>query len=200
MPRTIALIAALMLLAALAEFALGRQLWGTSGKPGLWSGEINSSSNSQYVADPYSFTHITHGIVLYGLVSLVFRKVPVSTRLILVVALEAGWEVLENTSLVIEWYRAETISLNYYGDSVVNSMSDILACIAGSLLAARLPTRAAVIGTVALEILLLFWMRDNLILNILMLIYPSRAIKICPSAPLRLLRDILLLAQPPLLT
>jgi hypothetical protein len=178
MLRTIALIAALMLLAALAEFALGRQLWGTSGKPGLWSGEINSSSNSQYVADPYSFTHITHGIVLYGLVSVVFRKLPVSTRLILVVALEAGWEVLENTSLVIERYRAETISLNYYGDSVVNSMSDILACIAGSLLAARLPTRAAVIGTVALEILLLFWMRDNLILNILMLIYPSRAIKI----------------------
>ena len=94
-----------------------------------------------------------------------------------VAGLECGWEVLENTSFIIERYRAETISLNYFGDSIVNSLGDILACIAGVLLASRLPTRVAVIGVVVIEVLLVIWTRDNLTLNIIMLVHPSHVIR-----------------------
>jgi len=172
------LVPLLMLSAAIAEFAMGRKIWGVSGTPGLWSGDIWSSHNSQFLFDPYTFTHITHGVLLYGLLSIVCRGLPVSTRLLIAVGVESTWEVLENTTMVIERYRAETISLNYYGDSIVNSMGDVLACVLGFTLASRMPKRVSVVGTVALEILLLLWTRDNLALNIVMLIHPSRAIQI----------------------
>jgi len=163
--------------AAVLEYWMGRQLWGASGVAGLWSGDIWSSHNSQFLFDPYTFTHITHGILLYGLLAVVAKALPISTRLLLAVALESAWEVLENTNVVIERYRAETISLNYYGDSIVNSMGDILACMLGFILAFRLPKRVSILGTVGLEILLLLWTRDNLALNLVMLIHPSRAIR-----------------------
>ena len=171
------LVPLLMLSAAIAEFAMGRKVWGVSGTPGLWSGDIWSSHNSQFPFDPYTFTHITHGVLLYGLLSIVCNGLPVSTRLLIAVGLESTWEVLENTSMVIERYRAETISLNYYGDSIVNSMGDILACLLGFTLACRMPKRVSILGTVALELLLVLWTRDNLALNIVMLIHPSRAIR-----------------------
>ncbi len=174
----IAIILILMLCAALAELAMGRRIWGVGGVPGFWSGDIWSSHNSQFLFDPYTFTHITHGVLLYGILSLLFRNLPRSSRLILAVAFESGWEVFENTNFVIERYRAETISLNYFGDSIVNSMGDILACILGFVLASQLPRRVTVIATIALEILLTIWIRDNLTLNVLMLIYPSRAIRL----------------------
>jgi len=98
-------------------------------------------------------------------------------RLIVAVGLESAWEVLENTDLVIQRYRAETISLNYYGDSILNSMGDIATCMLGFLLALRLPKRVTIIGTLVLEIVLLVWIRDNLLLNILMLIRPTRSIR-----------------------
>jgi hypothetical protein len=157
-----------MLLGAAAEFAMGRTLWGTGGTPGFWSGDIWSAHNSQYLFDPYTFTHIVHGVLLYALLR---------GRLLGVIAVETGWEVLENSSPVIERYRAETVSLNYYGDSVLNSMCDIAACIVGFKLASRLPTKATVLGTVAVELVLLAWTRDNLTLNIVMLIHPSPGIR-----------------------
>jgi hypothetical protein len=166
-----------MMLGAAAELSMGRQLWGVSGKPGLWSGDIWSEHNSQYVIDPYTLTHLTHGIVFYGLLSLVLKNLPVSTRLLVATGIESAWEVVENSAPVIERYRAETISLNYYGDSVVNSLGDILACILGFFLASRLPKRATIIGTIALEILLAVIIRDNLTLNILMLIRPNRIVR-----------------------
>ena len=165
-----------MLTAATSEHWMGRQLWGTSGTVGLWSGDIWSSHNSQFLVDPYSFTHITHGVLLYGLLSLVLQVAPASTRLLIAVGFESLWEVIENTNTVIERYRAATISLNYYGDSIVNSMGDILACILGFVLASRLPRRITIFGTIALEILLLIWTRDNLTLNVVMLIHPMRAL------------------------
>jgi Protein of unknown function (DUF2585) len=177
-PGTVIGIALFMLAAALAEFWMGRQLWGTSGTPGLWSGDIWSSHNSQFLADPYSFTHITHGVLFYGLLSFCLKTVPAPTRLLVAVGLESFWEVLENTNKVIERYRAETISLNYYGDSIVNSMGDIIACILGFVLTSRLPKRVTIFGTIVLEILLVIWTRDNLALNIIMLIHPSRAIRL----------------------
>ena len=167
----------IMTTAAVAEFSMGRRPWGTAGQPGLWSGDIWSEHNSQFVADPYSFTHVTHGVAFYALLALIAKPVPLHIRLITAVALESGWEVLENSDAVVQRYRTETISLNYYGDSIVNSMSDIIACICGFLLASRLPKRVTIVATIALEIILALWIRDNLTLNILMLIKPSQAVK-----------------------
>ena len=166
-----------MLTAALVEFSMGRKIWGISGTAGLWSGNINSSHNSQFLWDPYTLTHITHGILLYAILALAFRTLPLSTRLILAVSLESVWEIIENTNFVIQRYRAETISLNYFGDSIVNSMGDILACMIGFLLASRMPTRVSVVCVLTLEILLLIWTRDNLALNVLMLIHPNSALR-----------------------
>jgi len=162
---------------AAAEFAIGRQTWGTGGVPGIWSGDINSEHNSQFLFDPYTFTHIIHGVLLYALVTLTFRQSSPTHRLLIATALECGWEILENTSFIIDRYRAETVSLNYYGDSVINSLGDIVAAIAGCVIASRLPKRTTIIGVVAIEILLVFWTRDNLTLNIIMLIHPSQAIR-----------------------
>ena len=170
-------VVVLMMLAAASEFSMGRRFWGISGTPGFWSGDIWSSHNSQYFADPYTFTHITHGVLFYAILSVLGKTLPTSTRLLVAVGLESAWEVIENTDPVISRYRAETISLNYYGDSIVNSMGDIAGCIFGFMLASRLPRRVTIIGSVALEVVLLFWTRDNLSLNILMLIRPTRAIR-----------------------
>jgi hypothetical protein len=156
---------------------MGRQPWGTGGVPGIWSGDINSEHNSQFLFDPYTLTHIIHGVLLYAVVTLAFRQSSLASRLLIATALECGWEVLENTSFIIDRYRAETISLNYYGDSVLNSLCDIVAAIAGFVMGSRLPKRATVIGVVAIEILLVVWTRDNLTLNIIMLIHPSPAIR-----------------------
>jgi hypothetical protein len=169
--------AALVGLAGAAQFAMGRKLWGVSGQPGIWSGDIWSEHNSQYMTDPYTFSHLTHGVLWYGLLSLVAKQVPVRMRFVLAVALEAAWEVFENTDMVIERYRAATISLNYYGDSVMNSMCDILASVVGFILAALLPARLTTIAAVVLEIALALWIRDSLLLNLVMLIRPMQAIR-----------------------
>jgi Protein of unknown function (DUF2585) len=169
--------AALIGLAGAAELAMGRKLWGVSGQPGIWSGNIWSEHNSQYMTDPYTFSHLTHGVLWYALLSLVAKQLPVRMRFVLAVGLEAAWEVFENTDMVIERYRAATISLNYYGDSVMNSMCDILASVAGFVLAALLPARLTIVAAVVLEIALALWIRDSLLLNLLMLIRPIQAIR-----------------------
>ncbi len=176
--RTVIVVLLIMAAAATVEYSMGRRMWGKPGKAGLWSGDIDSEHNSQFVADPYSFTHITHGILFYAILAVVAKNASLHARLITTVALESGWEVLENSDMVIHRYRAETISLNYYGDSIVNSMSDILACIGGFCLAARLPKRVTIATTIALEVILALWIRDNLTLNILMLIAPIRAVRL----------------------
>ena len=169
-------IVLLMLGAGISESWMGRQLWGTNGEAGLWSGDIWSNHNSQFLADPYSFTHITHGILLYAFLSLVLKRALLPARLLFAVGLESIWEIIENTNTVIDRYRMATISLNYYGDSIVNSMGDILACIVGFVLASRLPRGLTLAGTIALEIILLIWTRDNLTLNVIMLVHPTRAL------------------------
>ena len=174
---TTLVIIGLMLAAALTERAMGRKLWGMHNTPGVWSGDIWSKYNSQFVADPYSFTHVTHGVVFYGLTHLLLKSSGFQTRLIVAVAVESGWEVLENTDAVIGRYRMETISLAYFGDSIVNSMADILVCSAGFFAASRLPKRVTIAGTIGLEIILALWVRDNLTLNIIMLLFPTDAVK-----------------------
>ena len=169
-------------LTAAIELAMGRGIWGVSGQPGIWSGDVNSPHNSQYMTDAYSFSHLTHGILFYGLTWLIARKMPRAARALIVLALESAWEVFENTNMVIERYRAATISLHYYGDSVMNSMCDILTCMVGFALAAILPTRLTIVAVFVFEIGLALWIRDGLLLNIVMLIHPFGAIRAWQSA------------------
>jgi hypothetical protein len=168
---------AIMALAASVELINGRKIWGISGQPGVWAGDVNSSHNSQYLTDPYTFSHITHGMLFYALTWLVARNLPVRVRALIALGVEAAWEIVENTDTIIQRYRAATISLHYYGDSVMNSMCDILACMVGFGLAYLLPRRVSIISDVVLEVALALWIRDGLILNIIMLIHPIPAIR-----------------------
>ena len=168
---------AVFVLTAGVELWMGRSLLGPDGKFGFWEGNIWSSENSQRFADPYSFSHIVHGILFYAALWLVARKLPVRHRLLIALTLEAGWEMLENSPLIINRYREATISLGYVGDSVLNSMSDILMMTIGFLFAARVPARVSVAAVVVMEIGCALWVRDNLTLNIIMLVHPFDAIK-----------------------
>jgi hypothetical protein len=171
-------VIAIMAFTAAVELWNGRLLFCKCGTIRLWAGDIWSNENSQQFADPYSFTHILHGVILYALVgSVAGKRLPVGARLVAAVMLEAGWEMLENSSFIIDRYRATTVSLGYYGDSVFNSMGDICFMMMGFALAYKLPVRVTVIGAVLVDLALLLLIRDSLALNIIMLIHPIAAIK-----------------------
>jgi hypothetical protein len=156
----------------------GRIWWCACSRFSLWEGDIWSSHCSQHLLDPYSFTHVLHGIVFCWVVSLVFPQVTLAWRFWIVTCIEALWEVIENTQFVIHRYREVTIGIGYEGDSIINSMGDIWCCALGFLLAQYLGFRRSLIFFVVVEILLLIFIRDNLTLNVLMLLYPIDAIKI----------------------
>jgi len=127
----------------------------------LWSSNVNSEHNSQYIFDPYTFSHITHGILLYGLLWLIARRQPIRIRAVAAVAFECLWEIVENTNAMIERYRVATISLDYYGDSVTNSLGDIGAFVIGYLGATALPVWVSIVGFVVVDGLLVLWIRDS---------------------------------------
>jgi hypothetical protein len=173
----VAVAVLVVMLHATLLFAMGRPPTYRHGPVRLWSGDTLSDQNSQQLADPYTLTHVTHGVLLFGLVGLAWRSAPTPTRLVGALALECAWEVFENTDAVIQRYRAATVSLGYYGDSVLNSVGDVLAALLGCAFAARLPARWLVLGVVLLEGILAVWIRDNLTLNVLMLLRPIDAIR-----------------------
>jgi hypothetical protein len=155
----------------------GRAGWCSCGRLSPWAGDIWSLHCSQHLFDPYSFTHVLHGLVLYGLLAVTCPRMPLAWRFCLAISLEAGWEVFENCDFTIERYRAMTIALDYQGDSIANSVGDILSCGVGFLLARRLGVWGSGGLFVATEIVLLIWIRDSLLLNVLMLAWPIDAIK-----------------------
>ena len=166
---------------AVAAFVLllqGRVWWCQAGDYSPWAWDIWSTHNSQHLVDPYSFTHILHGVLEFWLIGLVFKKVPLAWRLVIAVMIEATWEVAENSTFVIERYRAATISLDYFGDSIINSMSDILCCATGFVIAYKLKFWKSLALFLATETVLIFWIRDSLLINIIMLIHPVEAIKV----------------------
>jgi hypothetical protein len=176
-PGIVAAFVVLALALAGVELAMGRQFFGPDGRFGWWEGDIWSSANSQRVADAYAFSHVGHGILFFGLLWLVARKLPVRYRFLIAALLEAGWEVLENSPIIINRYREATIALGYAGDSVLNSVSDLMMMSLGFLFAFTMRLRASVALLIVMEVGCLLWVRDNLTLNVIMLVHPIEAIK-----------------------
>jgi uncharacterized membrane protein YjdF len=177
-PRDYVLIAlALIALQAAALYTLGRVPVCSCGSIKLWQSTVNSSENSQHIFDWYTPSHVAHGFIFYLALWFLFPKAPVMLRLAVAVGIEAAWEIIENTPWIIERYRSGTISLSYYGDSILNSVTDTLAMMVGFLLASRLPVALSIALVIVFELFTAYWIRDNLTLNVVMLLYPLDAIR-----------------------
>ncbi len=166
------IVAAIFVVAALWLLAAGRVPICTCGEIKLWHGQTMSSENSQHLSDWYTPSHIIHGILFYAGLWLIARRLDFGWRLAIATAIEAAWEIVENSPWIIERYRAVTISLDYYGDSVINSLMDILAMVFGFFLARHVPVWVSVAVVVGFEVLTAWIIRDGLALNVLMLVYP----------------------------
>ena len=159
-------------------FAQGRIWWCKSGDLAVYVHEAwNSSHTSQHLFDPYTFTHVLHGVLAFWLAGVLLRRLDMRWRFVAAIVGEAAWEVLENSSYVIEKYRENTASLDYFGDSILNSFGDVLACAIGFAIAVKLGALRSLAFFIAVEVVLLLWIRDGLMLNVLMLIYPFESVK-----------------------
>ena len=156
--------------------AMGRRVWCECGSPVPWSWDIWTLHNSQHLLDPYFFSHVLHGLIFYAVFSRI-RWLSESAKWTCATVLEAAWEVLENSPLVINRYRESTMAIGYSGDSIANSIFDIVACLLGFWIASKLPWKRSLTLFVLIELALLVSIRDGLILNIIMLVHPMEAIK-----------------------
>ncbi len=172
-----AVIVVLLVLTALQLNSQGRLWLCSCGELYLWAGDINSAHNSQHLLDPYSFTHLLHGLAFFWLLTLAAGRLSSELHVGLTVLMESVWEVVENSRFIIDRYREATIALGYEGDTIVNSMADIAICTGGFVLGVYLGLRRSIVLFAATEVVLAFWIRDGLLLNIVMLIYPFEAIK-----------------------
>ena len=177
------LITALTILAAaLYLLWIGREPICKCGYVKLWHGQTMSAENSQHISDWYTPSHLLHGLIFYALLWLVARRLSFGWRLAIATLIEAAWEIVENSDAVIERYRAVTISLDYYGDSVINSVADMLAMMVGFWLARVLPVWVSVLLFVLAETVTFFVIRDGLLLNVLMLVWPLEIVRDCQAA------------------
>jgi hypothetical protein len=173
---TVAIVILLLVLQYFQLHAMGQPTICTCGYVRIWYGGIATSENSQHLIDWWTYTHVMHGIVLYLLLWLLVPRMPVWGRLLVAVGLEVGWEIFENTPLIINRYRQGALALGYSGDSIVNSLADTVAAISGFGIAAVAPSRALAVGVVLAELLSAYLIRDNLVLNIVQLIHPTEVV------------------------
>ena len=180
------LVASVLLVLAVTAVALrleGRLWICACGTIKFWVGNTCSSDNSQHILDPFSFTHVLHGIAFFWIIAWLGARLRSSWQVVLAIALEAAWEIFENTDFVINRYRTATAALGYTGDTVVNSLGDILCCLAGFLIARRLGFGRSLVLFLAIELILILWIKDSLLLQILMLISPITVIKNWQTCP-----------------
>jgi Protein of unknown function (DUF2585) len=176
--RAVLIVAVILVSVACSLHTAGRFWISTSGQIMLWVGGAGSPEDSQQLSDWYSASHFIHGILFFGLLYLFRRYLSVPTRLIIAVLMESAWELLENSPFIIDRYRAATIAIGYTGDTVLNSLSDIVFMIFGFVFARYVPVWVAVAMVVFLEILAAYVIHDNLFLNVLMLVYPVDAVRV----------------------
>ncbi|MFV0292211.1 MAG: DUF2585 domain-containing protein [Paracoccus sp. (in: a-proteobacteria)] len=177
MKRAILISLAIITTAAITLLAMGRIPICECGYIKFWHGEVVSSENSQHLTDWYTPSHILHGLVFYAFLWLIAQRLPLGARLVIATVVEATWEIIENSPAIIERYRAVTISLDYYGDSVINSIADMFAMLFGFWLARVLPVWLSVTLFLLAETITIYFIRDGLILNVLMLLWPVEAVR-----------------------
>lgn len=158
--------------------AQGRLFRCACGQFEIWTSDTCSANNSQQLFDPYSFTHVLHGVLFFWLIALLFRRMAQGRQLLLALVLEALWEVFENSSFVIDRYRTATAALGYQGDTIVNSLGDLVCAIVGFLVARHLGVWRSLMLFLFVELILILWIHDSLLLQILMLVRPVEAIKV----------------------